>query len=238
MRAAADAPTLSLPAIRASPLRPEPSIGVTLVDGSDGCGGGSDRRVTHIDFVCDHDYAVGAPVFVSTDSDDVCVTNLEWRTRHACPLCNKASYAELVSACVDGTQTHSWVLADALCVGGVQPELDSGAACDTTEVPINHIAVKPTTAIVGIVAAVVVVVGGCVVIYVQVWSVCVCVFSVYEFTPVWKSLDLSLLSSRAPNRTDQGESRRATSQEEEVEDLVSHHPSSWSVWGGRRQGVC
>ena len=64
------------------------------------------------------------------------------------------------------------------------------------------------------------------------------VFSVYEFTPVWKSLDLSLLSSRAPNRTDQGESRRATSQEEEVEDLVSHHPSSWSVWGGRRQGVC
>ena len=34
------------------------------------------------------------------------------------------------------------------------------------------------------------------------------------------------------------ESRRATSQEEEVEDLVSHHPSSWSVWGGRRQGVC
>ena len=27
-------------------------------------------------------------------------------------------------------------------------------------------------------------------------------------------------------------------QEEEVEDLVSHHPSSWSVWGGRRQGVC
>lgn len=49
------------------------------------------RKLTHIDFLCDLSIDVGSPEMNDADTTR-CGAAMQWRTRHACPVCTDAEY--------------------------------------------------------------------------------------------------------------------------------------------------
>ncbi|KAJ8370288.1 hypothetical protein SKAU_G00103160 [Synaphobranchus kaupii] len=65
---------------------------------------------------------------------DGCSFHFLWQTRHACPLCSKSDYKEIVSACIQGIQKTTYVWQEPVrCTGGVSLPAQSVSACVTLD---------------------------------------------------------------------------------------------------------
>ncbi|XP_035238246.1 endosome/lysosome-associated apoptosis and autophagy regulator 1 [Anguilla anguilla] len=65
---------------------------------------------------------------------DGCSFHFLWQTQHACPLCSKSDYKEIVSACVEGIQKTTYVWQEPVrCTGGVSLPAQGVSACVTLD---------------------------------------------------------------------------------------------------------
>uniref|UniRef100_A0A8D3DHT3 Endosome-lysosome associated apoptosis and autophagy regulator 1 n=1 Tax=Scophthalmus maximus TaxID=52904 RepID=A0A8D3DHT3_SCOMX len=70
------------------------------------------------------------PSNCSEGTCDGCVFHLLWQSQHACPLCTKDHYREIVSACIQGIQKTTYVWQQPLqCYGGVALPAQTVSAC-------------------------------------------------------------------------------------------------------------
>jgi hypothetical protein len=100
------------------------------------CSDGVVRSGT-IAFVCDPDAGHGYPAVPHGHAEverSKCVYEVVWSSKHACPLCSEADYLEVVSGCVNGQQTVSYVWREQpkRCVDGVGLPPSRQITCQTS----------------------------------------------------------------------------------------------------------
>ncbi|KAM9342750.1 endosome/lysosome-associated apoptosis and autophagy regulator 1 [Pholidichthys leucotaenia] len=74
------------------------------------------------------------PSNCSEGTCDGCSFHFLWQSQHACPLCTKAHYREIVSACIQGIQRTTYVWQQPLqCFGGESLPAQKVSACVTLD---------------------------------------------------------------------------------------------------------
>ncbi|XP_077370287.1 endosome/lysosome-associated apoptosis and autophagy regulator 1 [Festucalex cinctus] len=74
------------------------------------------------------------PSNCSEGTCDGCTFHFLWQSQHACPLCTKHNYKEIVSACEEGIQRTTYVWQQPLqCHGGVNLPAQTASACVTLD---------------------------------------------------------------------------------------------------------
>uniref|UniRef100_A0AAQ4P2U6 Endosome-lysosome associated apoptosis and autophagy regulator 1 n=1 Tax=Gasterosteus aculeatus aculeatus TaxID=481459 RepID=A0AAQ4P2U6_GASAC len=74
------------------------------------------------------------PSNCSEGTCDGCTFHFLWRSQHACPLCTKNNYREIVSACIQGIQKTTYVWQQPLqCYGGESLPAQTVSACVTLD---------------------------------------------------------------------------------------------------------
>ncbi|KAF7209731.1 endosome/lysosome-associated apoptosis and autophagy regulator 1 isoform X1 [Nothobranchius furzeri] len=74
------------------------------------------------------------PSNCSEGTCDGCTFHFLWQSQHACPLCTENHYREIISACIQGIQTTSYVWQQPLqCYDGVSLPAQKVSACVTLD---------------------------------------------------------------------------------------------------------
>ncbi|XP_040009905.1 endosome/lysosome-associated apoptosis and autophagy regulator 1 [Xiphias gladius] len=74
------------------------------------------------------------PSNCSEGTCDGCTFHFLWQSQHACPLCTKNHYREIVSACIQGIQRTTYIWQQPLqCYGGVSLPAQKVSACVTLD---------------------------------------------------------------------------------------------------------
>lgn len=74
------------------------------------------------------------PSNCSEGTCDGCTFHFMWQSQHACPLCTKSHYREIVSACIQGIQRTTYVWQQPLqCYGGESLPAQKVSACVTLD---------------------------------------------------------------------------------------------------------
>ncbi|XP_056129961.1 endosome/lysosome-associated apoptosis and autophagy regulator 1 [Lampris incognitus] len=77
---------------------------------------------------------ISLPSNCSEGTCDGCSFHFLWESQHACPLCTKNHYREIVSACIQGIQKTTYVWHQPLqCYGGVSLPAQKVSACVTLD---------------------------------------------------------------------------------------------------------